>query len=316
MILWFWACSFKSSEEVVIQNEQEIVPLDFERAKDNATSFLKMRGSLDETEEVVFYWHGTIYNKETADPFESPITSYSSNPILTFEGYNIARFEKINDTEYQMLSREITIYKNLFGDIINCFDNYNIGVENPSFVPVVHIQNDPINYVLGESSYKELGDLIVWDMDLFLSYPSPLPVEDYPLYSAGDTYQSIEIFDIYSDRSDLEDPQQTTVPVQLSWVRHGQYLPWMQAGQKEGNLVYHAQGYKVLEGWEGLPEELKVWTEENAPEYKHAPEADTNGPNTTSWRYMKRLLDQGAYPSSCQKPSSSWFLFSFRDLCS
>ena len=41
-----------------------------------------MRGSLDESEEVVFYWHGYIYNLEAADPFETPITSYYQNPIF------------------------------------------------------------------------------------------------------------------------------------------------------------------------------------------------------------------------------------------
>jgi hypothetical protein len=156
-----------------------------------------------------------------------------------------------------------------------------------------------VNFVVGESLYKEMGDLIVWDMDIFLSYTSPLPVDEYPMYSASNTYQSIELFDFYANRSDLEDPNQNSVPVHLSWVRNGQYLPWMQAGQKDGHLIYHAQGYKVLNGWDGLPEELKNWTEENAPEYKHAPEFAINGPNVTSWRYMKQLLDRNQYPDSC-----------------
>lgn len=301
MILWFFACG-----NVVEKNpdvELESIPvetLDLTDPKDNTKAFIKMRGSLDETEEVVFYWHGYIYNKETADPFATPETSYFSSPILEFEGFNIARFEKLNDTEYQMLSREITVYKNTFGTIIDCFDNNRIGVSPAQFVPVAHVKNDPVNFVVGESYYKELGDIIAWDMDLFLSYPSPLPVDEYPAYSAGNTYQSVEIFDFYSQRSDLEDPTQNSVPVHLTWVRHGQYLPWMQAGQKQGHLIYHAQGYKVPEGYEGLPEELKQWTEDHAPEYKHAPEYAINGPNVTSWRHMKSLLANGEYPSSCQ----------------
>ena len=304
----FFACAAPQdnnaqNEEAVVEDtdtEMENVPLDLNNPVDNATAFIKMRGSLDETAEVVFYWHGYIYNHEIADPFASPITSYYESPILEFEGYNIARFQKLNDREYQMLSREITVYKNLFGNIIDCFDNYNIGVESPSFVPVVHVQNDPVNFVVGESTYKEMGGHVIWDMDLFLSYPSPLPTDSYPEYSAGDTYQSVEIFDFYSARADLEDPNQDSVPVHLTWVRHGQYLPWMQAGQKEGHLVYHGQGYKVMDGWDGLPEHLKEWTEENAPEYKSAPEAAIYGPNVTSWRYMKSLLDSDEYPSSCQ----------------
>ena len=299
MILWLLACGetseTKPQEETIVSE-----PLDLSVDADNVKAFIKMRGSLDENEEVVFYWHGYIYNQETIEPFGTPETSYYSSPILAFEGFNIARFEKINDTEYQMLSREITVYKNTWGSIIDCFDNFQINVDPPHYVPVAHVQNDPVNFVVGASNYKDLGDLIVWDMDLFLSYPSPLPVDDYPLYSASNTYQSTEIFDFYSYRSDLEDPNQNSVPVHLTWIRHGQYLPWMQAGQKQGHLVYHAQGYKVKGGYEGLPEGLKAWTEEHVPEYKHAPESAINGPNVTSWRYMKKLLDTGAYPSTCQ----------------
>ena len=197
-----------------------------------------------------------------------------------------------------MLSREITVYKNLYGNIIDCFNNFHIGVENPTTVPVVHVQNDPVNFVVGESTYKEMGDHIVWDMDMFLSYPSPLPTDTYPEYSAGDTYQSVEISDFYSSRSDLEDPTQDSVPVHLSWSDMANTFPDA-GGSKEGHLVYHAQGYKIMAGWDGLPDELKEWTEANAPEYKSAPEAAIYGPNVTSWRYMKSLLDAGEYPSEC-----------------
>ena len=301
-MLWLLLACMENTEvqESDSQNDEvQIEPLDLSDPVDNTKAFAKMRGSLDPEEEVVFYWHGYIYNHEVEDSFAEPVTSYGASPILAFEGYNIARLEKLNDTEYQMISREITVYKNLFGQIIDCFDNFAINVDEPDYVPVVHVQNDPVNFVVGESLYKELGDLIVWDMDIFLSYTSPLPVDDYPMYSASNTYQSIELFDFYANRSDLEDPNQNSVPVHLSWVRNGQYLPWMQAGQKDGHLIYHAQGYKVLDGWDGLPEELKSWTEEHAPEYKHAPEFAINGPNVTSWRYMKKLLDRNQYPDSC-----------------
>ena len=75
----------------------------------------------------------------------------------------------------------------------------------------------------------------------------------------------------------------------------------MKAGQKEGGLIYHAQGYKILEGWDGLPEELKEWTEEHAPEYKHAPRA------RHVWIEYDQLalheensLEEGNYPTTCQ----------------
>ena len=174
-----------------------------------------------------------------------------------------------------------------------------VGVSPSENVRVIHVENDPVNFVLSGSSYRELGDTIAWNMEMFLSYPTPVDFDDYPLYSASRTYQSIELFDFFSQRSDLENPELDTVPVYLSWSRVGQYLPWMNAGQEEGSLVYHAQGYKVLEGFEGLPEDLKEWTMNNAPEYLHAPLQDNWGSNMTSWRYMDKLLNDGTYNAEC-----------------
>ena len=96
----------------------------------------------------------------------------------------------------------------------------------------------------------------------------------------------------------LENPDLKTVPVHLSWTRIGQYLPWMRMGSNEGKLIYHAQGYKVLDGWDGLPSDLKEWTLSNAPEYQYPPEQDEY-PNMTSWRYMRKIVDDGTYDPSC-----------------
>ena len=118
--------------------------------------------------------------------------------------------------------------------------------------------------------------------------------------SASNTYQSTELFSFFSHRRDLEDASQLSVPVYLSWTRVGQYLPWMRVGQKPGKLVYHTQGSKLMKGWEELPEDIKAWVEENAPDYKNAPTLGL-GSNMTSWRYIKQQMDDGRYASACDE---------------
>ena len=59
----------------------------------------------------------------------------------------------------------------------------------------------------------------------------------------------------------------------------------MRAGQTDGKLVYHGQGYKMMDGYEALPADLKEWVANNAPEYQEPPSFDV-GKNVTSWRYM------------------------------
>ena len=134
----------KATEEFVDSAEQEVVtePLDLETYEDNLKAFIKTRGSLNPEEEIVFYWDGYIYKHEFADPEAYPQTSYFSDPILRFEGFNIARFVELSDGEYQMLTREITVYKNLQGKIIDCWNNRKVGVSPSENVRVIHVQNE------------------------------------------------------------------------------------------------------------------------------------------------------------------------------
>jgi hypothetical protein len=310
-MLWFQllACVEESSqksenvEDVQDSSEefQESLNLDLNDAKDNVTAFVKSRGSLNEDDIVVFYFKGFVYNHVDIPPEVEGETSYFNDALFQFEGFNIAKVIKYSEYEYQFLSREITLYKDNTGRVLNCFNNRDIvGTENAEFVPVVHVQNDPVNYYLYGSDYRDVGpEMISWVQEMFLSYPSPLPMNEYPEFSAGNTYQSIEIFDFFTNVDDINNPNLDSVPVHLSWVRQGQYLPWMRAGQTDGKLVYHGQGYKLMDGYDGLPEDLKEWVQDNAPEYTEPPSYDV-GKNVTSWRYMESLLEEDTYSYDCE----------------
>ena len=269
-------------------------PLDLDDPGDRGLAFLLTRGSTDPEEEVVFYWSGAIMVSRSADPAAAPTRDFGA-PVLRFEGYNIARFAPSGDG-HRMLSREITVYENSRGDIIDCFDSRAIGGSAP--VRVLHVSNDPVNFTIGAAPFVEHGDELIFNLEVQLAYPSLLPVAEYPRYSASNTYQSVELFNLYVDRADLEDATSTSAPVSISWTRVGQFLPWMQLGQSPGHLIYHARGYKLAGGWDDLPERLKVFVRERAPAYRHAPSSDES-PNATSWGVFKAAYDAGEYHDSC-----------------
>ena len=153
---------------------------------------------------------------------------------MQFEGFNIARFEKVPGG-IRMVSREMSLYKDMTGRILNCWNNSKLGVENPGFVPVVHVFNDPVNHTISGGTAYVFGDNVTWNIEIMLRYPSALPVNQFSEYSAGNTYESSEMFNFYSKMSDLNDPELDSVPVTISWSRVGQFLPWMRAGQTPGN---------------------------------------------------------------------------------
>ena len=168
----------------------------------------------------------------------------------------------------------------------------------------MHVANDPVNYGVGETDFVELGDRISFFSDIILSYRSPLAgVAEYEAFSAGDVYQTSELFNYIVARKDLEDERVLSAPVEISWTRVGQYLPWMQMGDTRGYLVYHVRGYKVLGGVDELPGPLVEWTRNVAGEkFLKSPSfiPASYEPNETTWRVFRNALESGDYTPECE----------------
>ncbi|GCE51027.1 uncharacterized protein DUF1838 [Thermosporothrix hazakensis] len=250
------------------------------------THFVKLRGSLKQ-EDVVFYWSGSIYGM---------IPGVQNKPLFRFEGYNISRFVPV-EGGYQHLSREVSVYEDpRTGEILERWQNPFTEQE----VRVVHVWNDPVNQEMLLNGPRgpftvpvtPVGDDIqCWNLDIFLTYPSPLSRKDYPQYSQNDLYQGAELFQFYVKTSDLENEDLPSVPCHLSWTRIGPWLPWMEMADRPGNLVYQCRGYKLANGYADLPSHLRAYVEQHEPQYKEAPRTFTR-PNETSWTYFKKLLAQ------------------------
>jgi hypothetical protein len=256
-----------------------------------AQAFLRTRASSDPDQEIFFHWTGTIHElRPDAD-------QAARNPLLRFEGFNVARIVPLEGGGQRLLSREITVYQDAEGQIIDCWSDPAAGSDAAGQV-VLHTRNDPVSFDLGTPGHRVLDDRVVWSLAIPLAYPSPLPVVEHPLASAGDTYRSVELFDFEVGLADLADTSLSSVPARVVWSRVGQWLPWMSRGQQPGWLVYHATGRKLPGGWDDLPNLLRAWVVANAPAHQHAPSEDL-GPNQTTWSVYRDAAASGALSEGC-----------------
>jgi len=128
---------------------------------------------------------------------------------------------------------------------------------------VVDVANDPYNWVISEFvqpppmpgqpsdgvakpggkpyllHWSLFGpDTVVLSEDFHGFYPNKLDPAKWPRESAGAMVQSSELFRYFIDRKRLEDPTQTHVTHNGSWVRITPWLPWMLMGQAPGHILY------------------------------------------------------------------------------
>jgi len=273
----------KSGKKQNQKNEMEI-PLDLSMPKDNLKAFVKMRASLDTNEVTVYYWTGRIY---------SYIEGQRSVPLFDLEAMNIAIIKQEGD-DYKMLTREAAIYRDIqTGKILEKW--YNPMIKDS--VNVVHVWNDPVNQTYALKGrfgdwgvpYKKQGDgRIAMYSDIFLLYPSPLPVKDYPQNSRSDQYQAAELFQFFMDEKQLLHPKTKNIYSEVGWTRISDFLPWMKMGNKPGYLVYQCRGYKTNGDFETIPQEFRQYILKHKPEYA-APPSTFVSPNMTSWKYFKEL---------------------------
>lgn len=260
-------------------------PYDLDNPEDNLDAFIKTRASLD-GKDTVIWWSGEIHDF---------IPQKRSQKRFRFEGFSIARAVKV-EGGYHLITREMSVYQNPeTGKILETWDNPFTEQTDK----IIHVWNDPVNSELllqggrvrFPLAYTDLGDRLCWPIDVFLTYPNPLPHSKYPELTASELYQGAELFQFYVEQEDLLDRTSPSAAVQISWTRIGQWLPWMRMGKRPGHLVYHCAGYKLKNGVEDLPHELRKFVETRHPEYLNTPDKFTR-PNETSWTYYRKQLDK------------------------
>ncbi len=71
--------------------------------------------------------------------------------------------------------------------------------------------------------------------------------------------------------SEVMDPNVTSASCVTSWARVGQWLPFMEMGNRPGVMVYHSDSYKLLGGIDEVPTDIRKHTEKHYPQYLESP---------------------------------------------
>lgn len=260
--------------------------LDLDDPADNMTAFVKVRGSLTDNEEVIYYANGKIYGF---------VEGERDKPLMGFEMYNIARTIKTEENSYQLLTNEVLLYTDIrTGEVLEEFKNPYTN----ETVKVVHVWNSPVNQKFEMEgrfgkwgvNHNKLGeDMICMNSDIFLAYPSPLKVAEFPKNSQSDLYEAAELFQFFFSEDQVNQADKTSVDCTISWTRLGPWLPWLEMGQRPGKMVYQGAGYKLMEtDYDTMPKVLTEYVMSHKPEYRHAP-TEFSSPNETSWTYFKKI---------------------------
>ena len=282
---------------ITIANSAEI---DISTADGHAKAMRKIQCSLKDGEDTTYWWHGKAFGRRMG---------MSDKLLFLVEGMNIRTcatvYDENNNYGYRLISREILLYKDKKnGEILRTWTNPYTNEE----VEVMHVANDPVNQ---RASYgidrngdvkKFPGDIMDgrwWFTATIPLYYKNILGGDYQKYVGG-TYRATEMFNFFGDINSLLDENKNTANVQVGWVRHSDWLPWMQMSGRDGIIYMHSAG-KKLNSFNDLPDSFKNEIANNYPEYNKPPPLNDNRPNETSWTVFKKIMDKRGGPDPIKR---------------
>ncbi len=170
-------------------------------------------------------------------------------------------------------------------------------------VEVLPILNDHVNryYELENSflpfpwPYEIHGDDLVTQISVFRIEQNVMSRDEYPLHAQDETYQTCELWGFIGRLGEVMNPDTTSAGCVTSWCRIGPWLPFMEMGNRPGQMVYHSHSYKFPDGPSELPKHIYDWFETNAPKYFRSPRVWTDpaqrAQSDNSWGYSKAFID-------------------------
>ncbi len=249
----------------------------------NRDAYARMVGDLDFGKQKFGWFKGDVLGVRPGERVRK---------LFGFEGFSYARLKKTDGDQYEKLLREVGFYTDPdTGDVLEEYRN----PYTDELVKVVPIANDPFNQrigpvrTLGGPSYgglnkakrKTIPFLLPWQevgnnkvlvaRDIHLFYPSALQPEKWPRESSGKMNRVSEMFTFTVSKSDLANPDLTSIEHAGSWYRITPWLPWMLMGQAEGHCQYNCvQG--AFHNTDMLSPKVRAYAEKHYPKYFEAPE--------------------------------------------
>jgi hypothetical protein len=261
-------------------------PLDLAPGWGNLNGFLKTRSDIGGTPSVT-YAYGTVVSK---------IPGRKARVLMQTHAVNVTRCLK-DATGYQFLQRECVIFCDAAtGEPLKTWFNPFIDRE----VEVFHIQNESVSSHYDadgargpyKMDYLELAGDVTFYNDLFYSSPSPLNVEEYPAYAQSNVYEGAGLYHYHTTRAELDNPDITSAATTTSHIGVRQWLPWMEMGGWEGELVLPSRGRKLRErGAADIPRPFLSWMEKNMAIYLEPPPLEQKEERRTFYGEFKKHID-------------------------
>lgn len=265
---------------------------------ENPTDAIKMNrkvtSSLKDGENCFYFWSGNIFSR---------VPGEKDRLLFVYNGMNVRASKTVTDSTkgygWRHVSRELLFYQDpVTKEVLKTWKNPFTGKD----IEVVHIANDPVNgrgpsFAMGndgKTPFKMKGyekDGYWFELnEVPLFYTNPLG-GDYQ-DQIGGTYQAMEIFQTITPMSELTNPNSDKAEnCLIGWTRVSKWLPWLDMGDKAGQMIFTGIGKKV-KSFDDLPQILKDQINTNYPDYKVAPPTDDTRPNETSWTYYKKLMEK------------------------
>ncbi len=239
--------------------------LDLDDPRGNLTALLKLQADISGA-DVIGGFPGEVWGWVPGEGNRLLFRSY---------GIGASHIEEVADG-WRFYHRELMYYLDPdSGEILQDWVNPYTGKR----VEVMHILNDPVHRFYAFEGgrfafpwpYTVVGDDLVFRISVFSFRDSVMPRMEYPLHSADNKYQAAELWMMNGRVSEVMNPDITSASCVTSWSRVGQWLPFMEMGNRPGIMVYHSDSYKLLEGVRQLPPEILAYTEKHHAKYLESP---------------------------------------------
>ncbi|MEJ2139458.1 MAG: DUF1838 family protein [Gammaproteobacteria bacterium] len=279
--------------------------LDLDQPEDNLKALIKLQADLSGADAIGGF-PGEVWGWVPGEGNRLLFRSY---------GIGASHVERV-DNGWRFYHREVMYYLDPdTGEILQDWVNPYTGKR----VEVLHILNDPVHRFYAISGgrfaapfpYTVHDDDLVFRISVFSFRDSVMPRKEYPLHSANNKYQAAELWIMNGRVSEVMNPDVSSASCVTSWARVGQWLPFMEMGNRPGIMVYHSDSYKLLRGIAEIPDDIRSYTEKHHPEYLESPktwqELQLNESQLTeSKKYIDAQWDSDARPvgSIFEKPSS------------
>ncbi|MSO98068.1 MAG: DUF1838 domain-containing protein [Rhodospirillaceae bacterium] len=260
--------------------------LDLATPQGNLDGYLKSRSDIGGNTSVT-YAMGTVVSK---------IPGRKARVLMKTHAVNMTRCLK-DATGYVFLQRECVIFCDVnSGEPLKTWFNPFVDRE----CEVFHIQNESVsshydvNGARGpyHMDYLELAGEVTFYNDLFYSSPSPLSIEDYPAYAQSNLYEGAGLYHWHTNRADLDNADLSSAATNTSHIGVRQWLPWMEMGGWDGELVLPSRGKKLREGGvKDIPKPFLTWMEKNMPVYLEPPPVEQKEERRSFYGEFKKHID-------------------------